>query len=79
MRCIVESGTPHFGRVELLNYHQVVVEVVVEVYGHDVELAVLAYCKYLVVIVELAKVFAMVVEVYTQDIAVEPHLAAAER
>ena len=51
---------------------------VVQVYRHDVELSVLAYGQNLVVVVELAKIFAMVVEIDTQNVAVEPHLASTK-
>ena len=79
LRGVAHDGGPHLVGAVLLDIEDIVFVVVVGVEVREVELAVLEHHKDAVVAVELAQVLAMPVEVETQDVAVEPHLAAAER
>ena len=76
---IEESGCPHLVGVILLNACYVVLIVVVGIEVGDVEVGIVQYHQYLVVIVELAQVGSLLVVVETMHVEIEPYLPAAQR
>ena len=77
LRSVAHDGGPHLVGAVLLDIEDIVFVVVVGIEVREVELAVLEHHKDAVVAVELAQILAMPVEVETQDVAVEPYLAAS--
>ena len=76
---IVEHCAPHLLRIELLNAHDVILVVVVQVEVRAVVVAVLQNDQYQVVVVELAEILPVVVVVQSVYIRIPPHLQTAKR